>query len=295
MEPRKFIVSHETTDLLDHGYLRFVEHWGSDESIVEAARMSTNKGFMGWDPGTCPLCSGSGLQAVTQTVWDDEPEIVFIKGGHLDLVGGVSREVEGFVPCYGCGGRGVIPGDINLLRRLWLMKHASPFEMGGLVVEVQAPIMVFREWHRHRTQSYNEMSARYTPLPDLNYVPTVERLLINSKTNKQAGTIDGSEELTPESAERYRSSLKAMWHAQQRLYQAALKMGVPKELARLHLGVGRYSRMRAHTNLRNWLGFLTLRMDANAQWETRQYANAVGNLVSELFPRTWTLFAEERN
>lgn len=27
--------------ILDHGYLEYVEHWGSDESIVTAARMST--------------------------------------------------------------------------------------------------------------------------------------------------------------------------------------------------------------------------------------------------------------
>ena len=46
--------------LLDHGYMKFVEHWGSDERIIEAARMSTDKGFLGWDPGPCEACSGSG-------------------------------------------------------------------------------------------------------------------------------------------------------------------------------------------------------------------------------------------
>jgi len=41
--------------LLDHGYLKLVETWGSDERIIEAARMSTNKGFNGWGPfcGDC--------------------------------------------------------------------------------------------------------------------------------------------------------------------------------------------------------------------------------------------------
>lgn len=36
--------------LLDHGYLKIVESYGSDESIIEAARMSTDKGFLGWGP-----------------------------------------------------------------------------------------------------------------------------------------------------------------------------------------------------------------------------------------------------
>lgn len=74
------------------------------------------------------------------------------------------------------------------------------------------------------------------------------------------------------------------------LYQEGLRAGVPKELARLVMPVGHYSRMRASANLRNWLAFLTLRMDPNAQWEIRQFANAVGSIVEKQFPRTWELF-----
>ncbi len=135
------------------------------------------------------------------------------------------------------------------------------------------------------------MSARYTPLPDVNYIPTVERLMINAgTTNKQAGTVSGAAELTAENAELFRENLVEMYRGQEQLYQEALKRGVPKELARVHLPVGRYSRMRASANLRNWLGFLTLRADKAAQYEIRQYANAVGDLISPSFPRTWALF-----
>jgi thymidylate synthase (FAD) len=48
--------------------------------------------------------------------------------------------------------------------------------------------------------------------------------------------------------------------------------------------------MRANANLRNWLAFLTLRMSPEAQWEIRQYANAVGEIIAECFPQTWKLF-----
>lgn len=54
------------------------------------------------------------------------------------------------------------------------------------------------------------------------------------------------------------------------------------------------SRMRASANLRNWLGFLTLRQDKAAQWEIRMYANAVSDLVKLLFPRTHELYMESR-
>ena len=254
-------------ELLDHGYLKFVESWGGDESIVEAARMSTGKGFLGWGPVKHCIACG----------WDSQKGSAPRDGGQ----------------CPNCSASQTLlerPGDEKLLAYLYDHKHATPFEMAGMVVEVQAPIFVFREWHRHRTQSYNEMSARYTPLPDVNYIPTVERLLVNSKTNKQAGTIKGSAELTEGQAEWFRDVLADTYRQQEFLYQTALQSGIPKELARIHLPVGRYSRMRASANLRNWLAFLTLRMSPDAQWEIRQYANALGALVETKFPRVWTVF-----
>jgi len=49
--------------ILDHGYIEYVEHWGSDERIIEAARMSTGKGFLGWGlirGGKCEVCDWRG-------------------------------------------------------------------------------------------------------------------------------------------------------------------------------------------------------------------------------------------
>lgn len=255
--------------ILDHGYLNYVLHYGSDEGVIEDARMSTGKGFLGWEPGRCPTCNGSGET----------------HHGHPDR-----HTTES---CADCNGSGNIPGDMGLLRRLWVKKHATPFEGAGLKVEVMAPIMVFREWHRHRTQSYNEMSARYVPLPNVNYVPSAERLLLNAGTkNRQAGTIDGADVLDAGGAEEYRQELAGMWDMQEAFYQKWLARGVPKELARVHVGVGRYSRMRATANLRNWLGFLTLRMAGDAQWEIRSYAHALHDMLKQLFPRTMGLFDE---
>ncbi len=220
--------------ILDHGYVELVEHWGSDERFIEAARMSTNNGFKGW-------------------------------------------------------GDAETPGDERLLGYLYRNKHFTPFEMGGMVIEVKAPIFVVRQWMRHRTQSHNEMSARYTELPNEDYVPTVERLMMTGGKNKQAG---GRVVLSLDGASGFRHCLKYSSEVQQIEYEEALKSGVPRELARLLLPVSRYTRMRASANLRNWLSFLALRLDEHAQWEIRQYAEAVYSLVKEKFPRTSALFAE---
>jgi len=84
-------------------------------------------------------------------------------------------------------------------------------------------------------------------------------------------------------------------HAEQ-VYQQGLDIGIPKEIARCAMLVSRYSRMRCSANLRNWLAFLTLRDDAKAQWEIQQFAGAgaVAGILTNLFPRTLTLFQEKR-
>ena len=226
--------------LLDHGYVKFIEPWGSDERIIEAARMSTDGGFVSWEP------------------YEGHPK-----------------------------------GDAGLLAHLYKNKHSTPFEMAGMVIEIKAPIFVFREWHRHRTQSYNEMSARYIPLPNENYIPTRERIIEGAKpsTNRQAA---GTVPLVREAIDDWLKALNAFYIVAEATYLTGLAMGIPKELARLPVPVARYSRMRASTNLRNWLAFLTLRQAPQAQWEIRQYANAVGELVAEHFPRTWGLYATDR-
>lgn len=215
-----------------HGYVQYVESWGSDQRIIEAARMSTNKGFEGWEK------------------------------------------------------------DAKLLKYLWEHKHATPFEMAGLTLEIKAPIFIFREWHRHRTQSYNEMSARYVPLPNENFLPHIEEVVRRSKlgaasSNRQA---QGTRECSYGEAEKWLEQVEEAFKVCEDAYQTGLSLGVPKELARITTTVARYSRMRASCNLRNWLGFLTLRMAPNAQQEIRDYANAVHAIVQECFPRTAAIF-----
>lgn len=251
----------ERVPVLDHGYVELIENWGSDEAIVEAARMSTDKGFLGWEPGPCPVCDGE-------------------------------THVNG-AACRACEGKGEIRGDKHLLRYLWNNKHSTPFEFAGMTIEVQAPLIVFREWHRHRTQSYAERSARYTPLPNFNYMPTPERLLRGGgHLTKQAASVDGVRVLDYESALEWLDMLGKVYEHAEVVYQVGLEMGIPKELARLSMTVGRYSTMRASTDLRNWLGFATLRLPKNAQEEIRVYAEVAHTMLTHCFPRTLALFDE---
>jgi thymidylate synthase (FAD) len=113
-----------------------------------------------------------------------------------------------------------------------------------------------------------------------------------SSTNKQAGAIKGAPEITHAAALDWINDLARVYDKAQKVYERGLSIGIPKEVARMPMPVGHYTRMRASANLRNWLSFLTLRMSPDAQWEIRQYANAVGQIIAEKFPRTWALFEE---
>ena len=222
--------------LLDHGFVRFVEDWGygdakiAEAGIIEAARQSTQGTFRGWER------------------------------------------------------------DEALLRYLYEHKHDSPFEFAGMILEIRAPIMVFREWHRHRTQSYNEMSARFTELPMLYYTPAIERLMNGKQASKnKQGSVEG---FTREEAFKLQGDIIYSCEQSRLSYKRLLAAGLARELARGVLPVFWYSQMRVCANLRNWLAFLTLRMHPEAQWEIRMYANAVAELIAEQFPRTYALFEE---
>lgn len=137
--------------------------------------------------------------------------------------------------------------------------------------------------------SYNEMSARYAPLPDLSYTPTLERLSQVNDANKQAGSMKGTT-YTEGVGHLFLEDLDTFYAETEKLYQRALSTGIPKEIARIVLPVGRYSRMRVSGNLRNWLAFLKLRQGADAQWEIQQFADVVASIIEEAFPKTYGIY-----
>lgn len=243
-------------NVLDHGYVKFIEASGTGEAgvdlegeyrgcgggndyevgIIEAARQSTQGNFRGWEED----------QKLLAFLFNSKPQ------------------------------------------------HATPFEFSDMVIEVQAPIFVYREWHRHRTQSYNEMSARYAPLPDLNYWPDWENMKQRGEASTKNKQAQGTQPWNEVTADLWWRELHLLYQNVEAHYQRGLKAGVPKEIARIGLPVARYSRMRAKANLRNWLAFLTLRADPGAMWEIQQYANAVGEFIKDCFPRTWELYCARR-
>ena len=167
--------------------------------------------------------------------------------------------------------------DARLINYLWKNHHTSPFEAVTFTFEVKAPIFVFRQWHRHRTWSFNELSARYRELPEEFYVPAPELIGTQSKDSKQARDLGQS------NAE-VSAAIEKACAAAFRTYQHLIRDGVPRELARSVLPVATYSHMFATVDLLNLMKFLTLRCHSHAQHEIRVYAEAMLDLIRPIVP-----------
>jgi thymidylate synthase (FAD) len=164
----------------------------------------------------------------------------------------------------------------------------SVFEQAGMTVEIQAPIFVAREVFRHRTFSFNELSARYVELPNLSYIPSLERLGNGRQSSKnKQGSVNG---LSDFESRYMQGAIELASKAARVQYEELLHLGLSRELARLVIPMNQYTRWRMSGNLRNWLGMLELRLGEGVQLETRDYAVAIGQMVADKFPKTWELF-----
>ena len=224
------MITHgDTIKVLDHGFVRYIDHMGTDLRVVEAARISYKSPSKGEEQ------------------------------------------------------------DKKLLNYLLKNKHTSPFEQCQITFNIKMPIFVMRQFVRHRMQSLNEVSARYTELPEEFYIPKLWRL--QDSKNKQSSVLD--------------SGLNSSFHIDSTaalqeactdcytVYKNLLDRGIAKEMARLVLPVNIYTEIYTTWDLNNLLKFFALRDDPHAQWEHQQFAFAMKEIATRLFP--WTMEAYDEH
>jgi thymidylate synthase (FAD) len=181
-------------------------------------------------------------------------------------------------------------GLINFLMR---DRHGSPFEHNSMTFFVSAPIMVFREFMRHRIASYNEESGRYRELRPVFYVPGPERALVQQGKPGAYEFVAG----TPEQHELVTSEVQESCRAAYASYQRMLDAGVAREVARSVLPVTIYSSMYVTMNARSLMNFLSLRTKREGstfpsfpQREIEMVAEKMELVWAELMPLTHAAF-----
>lgn len=206
----------------------------------------------------------------------------------LDVLGDDDTPVKAARISYEEGTKG-IEADDKLLRYLIKNRHTSPFEMVECVWEVKAPIFVARQWVRHRTANWNEVSARYSEVEDDFYTPA--RFRAQDEANKQ-GSVEGLRVPVQRHIEKL---LGEVYTHTYETYEHLLELGVAREQARIVLPLATYTRWIWKNDMHNTMHFLDLRLDEHAQWEMRQYAEAMQVQLQEKLPRIMQAYADVRD
>lgn len=186
--------------------------------------------------------------------------------------------------------------NYGLINYLMKHRHGTPFEHSAITFFVNAPIFVWREWHRHRIGfSYNEESARYKTLEPVFYLPDIDRPMM-----KVDGWKPGRPKFTKADITTHMQlcvNLRTSYENSYDMYQENLKLGIDPGLARDCLPVGIYSGCWVTCNPRSLMAFLSLRVhDANSTnvsyplWEIDMAARACEKMFMKGWPLTHSSF-----
>ena len=206
----------------------------------------------------------------------------------VDYYGNDSRIVQSARVSYGEGTK-TIREDKMLIDYLWMNEHTSPFEQVVFTFHCKLPIFVARQWIRHRTARVNEVSGRYSVMKEEFYTPSDDVVSYQSKDNKQGRSTD---DVPNELKSKVLDIIKDSSQASYKNYETMIGHGIAKELARVCLPLNLYTEWYWQIDLKNLLHFLRLRMDEHAQYEIREYANVMADMVKKVCPFTWESFEE---
>lgn len=184
--------------------------------------------------------------------------------------------------------------DIKLIDFLFKHEHFSTFRHSYFSFRVKAPLLVFRQFWKYQIGSdwvenenvgtiqipetnWNEMSGRYVEFEPEFYIP--QEIRIQSKNNKQ-----GSEgkllllENGEDPVQFFETSCNQMYEK----YNYLVKAGAAKEQARALLPQNIYSECMWTASLQCILYVLHQRLKSDAQFEIREYAKAIAQLMSPI-------------
>lgn len=206
-------------------------------------------------------------------------ELIRISGSDIDVVNAARVS-------FGKTSIEMTERDEKLIAYLLKHKHTSPFEHNQLSFRIKCPLIVSRQWMRHRMNSYNEVSQRYVKVSLEFFIPQTWRH--QSATNKQSSHgAFASKKLE----KKYRASIELAAQT----YEELLDAGVAREIARSVLPTCTYTEFIFTCNLHSLMHFLNLRLTEGAQYEIRMYAQGLLKLAKPHFPITLAEWEKLRN
>jgi thymidylate synthase (FAD) len=171
--------------------------------------------------------------------------------------------------------------DSKLVKYLAEHHHVTPFFHPQVRLRLKMPIFVAREWYRHQIGfARNEVSRRYVDEKPESYLPALVRA-------RDAKLKQGSKAEAVSTNDLAVAMIKDLNERAEETYEELLQMGVAPEVARTVLPQGMYTELIETGSLAAYARLCALRLDPAAQWEIRQFAEAVSRLIAERFPVSW--------
>lgn len=170
--------------------------------------------------------------------------------------------------------------DQKLIKYLAKHNHWTPFAHPQITLRIKAPISIRTQFYKSKIGFVeNEISRRYVSFEPEFYTP-------EWRGKPTDGAKQGSDdfiEVKPKTRQVYNN----MMYGCLVTYNELLEEGVAPEQARFVLPQAMYTEWYWTGSLSAYARFYKQRIDPHAQWEIRQYAEAVGKLIQPLFPFSW--------
>lgn len=180
--------------------------------------------------------------------------------------------------------------DERLLNYLARHRHWTPFAHPQITLTIKAPIFVRTQLFKHKVGLVeNEVSRRYVTDSPSFYIP-------NWRTKPTGGAKQGSDDFLShagarEDADRLMSDLI---HQATKTYEALLEMGIAGEQARAALPQAAMTEWWWTGSLSAFARVVKQRSDQHAQWETREVAQAISDIIAPRYPMSWRALMESR-
>ena len=179
--------------------------------------------------------------------------------------------------------------DGKLIKFLAEHNHVTPFFHPQARFRIKMPIFVAREWFRHQIGfARNEVSRRYVDEPPEMYLPDIVRA-------RDAKLKQGSKAEAVPANDLAKALIQDINDRAEETYQQLLDMGVAPEVARTVLPQGMFTEFIETGSLAAYARLCGLRLDPAAQWEIRQFAQAVRDLLMSRFPVSWAALSSSES
>lgn len=251
----------------------YIDHMGTDLSVVNAARVSFSKTSEWFDDSTKKLSAADkGLiqflaRGCAKQDWDDLIADTLCEGHHWEL--DYTNEFHQY------------------LKRLTNMPtHWTPFGHTAVTLHMKAPIFIARQLGKHQVgMVWNEVSRRYITDDPTFYRPEVWRKAADNV--KQGSSEEGVDWNT------IPSNLPATLEEEAlSIYKLMLEEGVCPEQARIILPQSMYTEWYWTGNLYSFANVFIQRSDRHAQYECQVIADMIAKEVAPLFPVSWEALTE---